>query len=158
MLQALNNAGTNDPLSLLPIVLEAAKLYGEEQKRCDEDYQRARGHAEAAANFLWLISAGKITPLKFAVRPDDEELQQYFASRIKECPKVPMAPTDHAPADNSNYQNDILKQLSSNLSHQIESLQESNRLSKLEYDRKIEKEEKQKDCLKNCTHQCCINT
>ena len=156
-MQALIDAGTNEPFSLIPTVLEAAKLYDEEHKRCDEDYQRSRDHAEAAANFLWLISAGKISPLKFAVRPD-EELQQYFASRIKDCLKVPMAPVDHAPTDASNCQNDVLKQLSSNLSHQIESLQESNRLSKLEYDRKIEKEEKQKDCLKICTHQCCINT
>ena len=116
LVQALNNAGTNDPLSLIPIVLEAAKLYDEEHKRCDEDYQRVRDHAEAAANFLWLISAGKITPLKFAVRPDDEELQQYFASRIKECLKVPMVPADNAPADISNCQNDILKRLPSNLS------------------------------------------
>ena len=138
-------------------MLEAEKLYDEEHKRCGEDYQRARDHAEAAANFLWLISAGMITPLKFAVRPDDKEMQQYFASRIKECLKVPTAPVDHAPADSSNCQNDILKQLPSNLSHQIESLQESNRLSKLKYDRKIEKEEKQKNCLKNCTHQCYIN-
>jgi len=44
--------GITDPLSLIPIVLEAAKLYDEEHKRCDEDYQRARDHAEAAANFL----------------------------------------------------------------------------------------------------------
>ena len=63
--------------------MEAAKLYDEEHKRCNEDCQRARDHAEAAANFLWLISAGagKITPLKFAVRPNDEELQQYFSNR-----------------------------------------------------------------------------
>ena len=138
-MQALNNAGANNPLSLIPIVLEAAKLYNEEHKRCDQDYQRTRDHAEAAANSLWLISAGKITPLKFAVRPDDEELQQYFSNRIKECLKVPMVPADHAPVDISSCQNNILKQLSSNLSHQIESMQESNRLSKLEYDRKIEK-------------------
>ena len=52
LLQVLNDAGTNDPLSLIPIVLEAAKLYNEEHKRCDENYQRARDHAEAAANFL----------------------------------------------------------------------------------------------------------
>ena len=77
-------------------MLEAAKLYGEEHKRCDEDYQIAREHAEAAANFLWLISAGKIFPLKFAVRPDDEELQQYFFSRIEECLKVPRGPADNA--------------------------------------------------------------
>ena len=82
------------------------------------------------------------------MRPDDEELQQYFASRIKDCLKLPAARADHAIADASGCQNDILKQLSSNLSHQIESLEESNRISKLEYDRKIEKEEKQKDCLK----------
>ena len=74
LVQALNNAGTTDPLSLIPIMLEATELYNEEHKRCDEDYQRARDHAEAVANFLWLISVGKITPLKFAVRPDDEEL------------------------------------------------------------------------------------
>ena len=71
----------------------------EEHKRCDEVYQRARNHAETAVNFLWLISVGKITPLKFAVRPDDEELQQYFSSRIKECLKVPMVPAGHAPVD-----------------------------------------------------------
>ena len=118
----------------------------------------ARDHAEAAANFLWLISADKIAPLKFAVRPDDEELQKYFSSRIKECLKVPMVHADHAPVDTSSCQNDILKQLSSNLSHQIESMQESNRLSKLEYDKKIEKEEKKKECLKNCPHQRYINT
>ena len=143
-MQALNNAGNNDPLSLIPIVLEAAKLYDKEHKRCDEDYQRARDHAETAANFLWLISAGKVTPLKFVAQPDDGELQQYFSSRIKECLKVPMVPADQAPIDTSSCQNDVLKQLSSNLSHQIESMQESNRLSKLEYDRKIEKEEKKR--------------
>ena len=71
LVQALNNAGTNEPLFLIPIVLEAAKPYDKKHKRCDEDYQRARDHAEAAANFLWLIGVGKITPLKFAVRPDD---------------------------------------------------------------------------------------
>ena len=51
-MQALNNAGTNDPLSLIPIVLEAAKLHDEEHKRFDEDYQRERDHAGAVANFL----------------------------------------------------------------------------------------------------------
>ena len=56
-----------------------------------------------------------------------------------------MVPDDHAPVDTSSCQNNVLKQLSSNLSHQIESMQESNRLSKLEYDRKVEKVEKKKD-------------
>ena len=39
LLQALNDAGTTDPLSLTPIVLEAVRLYDEEHKICDKDYQ-----------------------------------------------------------------------------------------------------------------------
>ena len=142
LVQALNDACTTNPLSLIPIILEAAELYDDEHKRCDEDYQRARDHAEAAANFLWLISTGKITPLKFAVLPDDEELQKYCSNRIKKCLKVPMVSVDVASTSNdsvlSSDQKDVLKQLNSNLASQIESIQESNRLSKLEYDRKVE--------------------
>ena len=54
--------GTVEPLTLISQILEDAELYDKENATCDGNYQKARDHAEAAVNFLWLIHLGEWAP------------------------------------------------------------------------------------------------
>ena len=67
LVQSLNNAGTIHPLTLIPQILDDAELHDKENARCDDNYQRARDHAEVTAHFLRLVYIGEIAPLKLLV-------------------------------------------------------------------------------------------
>lgn len=52
LVQSLNNAGTIEPLTRIPQILDDPELYDKEHAPCDKSYHRAQDHTETAANFL----------------------------------------------------------------------------------------------------------
>ena len=85
MIKSLKNTKTNDPLKLVPIVIDAARKVDDEN---NGESQLASGHAEALAFFLWSMSKVKVAPVDFVLRPDDEALQKYTEDRKRQCLKV----------------------------------------------------------------------
>ena len=107
-------------------------------------------HAEALANVLWLMIKEKVPPVEFALRPDDEALQKYTEDREKQCLKVQKVSfnEDSVSLDdstNSEDQKDMLKQLAASIAIQVESTKDSNKISRLEFKRKVENGKEIKD-------------
>ena len=82
------------------------------------------------------MSKGKVDPVEFVLRPDDEALRKYTEDRKRQCLKVKKVSfnEDSISLDdsmNSEVQKDVLKQLAASIAIQVESTQESNKISRL---------------------------
>jgi len=143
--------GNNNPLELILKVIKDGLEFDKENAKLDEDYQRARDHAEAFSRFLWLMSLDKIPEIKFLIPPDNDDLINYLSERKRKCialPAVTANLNDSVDLDsNLSNQNDVLKQLAASISNQVESSKETNKISKLEYERKLDKDSKKSDGL-----------
>ena len=102
------------------------------------------------------MSIGKIPQIKFVIRPDDKEVQNHISERTKEClePIGTAGEEDVLVIDLSKQndvkelQNDVLKQITAIIAIQVESTKETNKISKLKYDRKVEKDNNKKDGIR----------
>ena len=56
-----NDTNTNDLLNLIPVVIDAAKRFDDENSG---ESQLASEHAEALANVLWLMSKEKVASVE----------------------------------------------------------------------------------------------
>ena len=142
MIKSLINTNTNNPLKLIPIIIDAATKFDDEN---NGETQLAFEHAEAFANRLWLMSKEKIAPVEFVLRPDDETLQKYTEDRKRQCLKVQKVSfKEHSvsldDSMNSEDQKDVLKQFAVSIAIQVESTKESNKISRLEFKSKVEKD------------------
>ena len=107
-------------------------------------------HAEALVHMLWLMSKEKVPPVEFVLRPDNESLQKYTEDRKRQCLKVKKVSFNKDPVSlddsmNSEDQKDGLKQLAASIAIQVENTKESNKISRLEFKRKVEKDKATKD-------------
>ena len=142
MIKSLINTNTNNPLKLIPIVIDAATKFDDEN---NGETQLAFEHAEAFANRLWLMSKEKISPVEFVLRPDDKTLQKYTEDRKRQCLKVQKVSFEEHSVSlddsmNSEDQKDVLKQFAVSIAIQVESTKESNKISRLEFKSKVEKD------------------
>ena len=85
IIKSLINAKTNDPLKLIPNVINPATKFDDENSG---ESQLAFKHAEALANFLWLMNKDKVAPVEVVLRSDNEALQKYMEDRKRLCLKV----------------------------------------------------------------------
>ena len=67
----LINAGTNDPLELIPIVLHSGEAFDRENATLDKDYERDVDHVEFFVDWLWGISKNKVGETNFLIRAGD---------------------------------------------------------------------------------------
>ena len=103
---------------------------------------------EAFTRFLWLMSLDKM-PEKFIIPPDNDDLANCISERERKCIALPSltANLNDSMDSNLSIQNDVLKQLSASISNQVESSKETNKISRLEYERKVDKDSKKSDGL-----------
>ena len=76
--------------------------------------------------------------------PEDDDLQVYLTNRNKECLDLPVS---IGFTENLGDQGDVLKQLSASISNQVESSKESNKLCRLEFERKLEQDSDKNDSM-----------
>ena len=69
----LINAGTNDPLELIPMVIHAGEEFDRENNTLDQDYERAFEHVELFVDWLWGISKNKVEVTNFLIRAGGDE-------------------------------------------------------------------------------------
>ena len=115
----------------------------------DEDCERVRNHAIALSNFLWLISIDKIPEIKFVVPSENDDLLNYLSERKRKCLALLSSTENTIDSNDSNFRNqgDVLKQLTATIANQLESSKETNRISRLEYERKIDKDNNKTDTM-----------
>ena len=77
MVKFLINAKTNNPLKLIPVVIEAVKKFDDEN---NGEGQPSFEHTEALA-FFRSMSKEKVPQVKFVLRPDNEALQKHTKDR-----------------------------------------------------------------------------
>ena len=101
-----------DPLNLILKVRKDGLEFDKNNAELDEDYQRARDHAEEFSRFLWLMSSGKIPEIKFIIPPDKDEPNNYISKRERKCIAIPSetANFNNSVGSNTGIKNDVLKQ------------------------------------------------
>ena len=150
MVKSVVTAMSRDPLELILSSLRDGVKFDEDNPSFDENdsaeeesNNAGRDHAVALANFLWLIHTNKIPEIKFVV-PEDDDLQVYLTNRNKNCLKLPASVSF---TEDRRDQSDIFKQLTESISIQNESSIETNKLCRLDYERKLEKDSEKKDSM-----------
>ena len=145
MVKSIVNAMSRDPLDLILSSLKDGIDFDKENSTEDETKNQGRDHAVSLAIFLWLIYLNKIPEIKCVV-PEDDDLQVYLKNRNKECLDLPV-PVSIGVTENLGDQGNVLKQLSASISNQVESSKESNKLCRLEFERKLEQDSDKNDSM-----------
>ena len=91
-----------------------------------------------------MIYRNKIPEIKFVV-PEDDDLQVHLTNRNKECLNLPVS---IGFTEDLGDKGDVFRQLTESISVQNESSKESNKLCRLEYERKLEQDSEKKDSMK----------
>ena len=143
MVKSVVAAMSRDPLELILSSLKDGIKFDEDNSTEDDENNQGRNHAVALANFLWLISNNKIPEIKFVV-PEDDDLQVFLKNRNKDCLNLPVS---IGFTEDLKDQDDVFKQLAESISIQNESSKESNKLCRLEYERKLDKDSDKKDSM-----------
>ena len=132
-----------DPLELILSSLRDGIKFDEDNSTEDDSNNQGRDHAVALANFSWLIYLNKIPEIKFVV-PEDDDLQVFLTNRNKDCFNLPVS---IGFTEDLRDQGGVFKQLTESISIQNESSKESNKLCRLEYERKLEQDSEKKDSM-----------
>ena len=69
------NAGTNDPLELIPMLIHGGEEFNRENSTLDEDYERAIDDVEFFVDWIWGISNNKVGVTNFLIGAGDAKLQ-----------------------------------------------------------------------------------
>ena len=80
----LINAGTNDPLELIPMVIHAGEEFDRENATLEEDYERVVNHVEFFVDWFWGISKNKLGVTNFLIRAGDAKTSKYLDQRHKD--------------------------------------------------------------------------
>ena len=134
--KTVNDANEKD---LLKLILKVIKKCEDNNGEIDEDCERVRNHAIALSNFLWLIFIDKITEIKFVVPSENDDSLNYLSERKRKCLALLSSTENTIDSNDSNFRNqgDVLKQLTASIANQLESSKETNKISRLEYERKL---------------------
>ena len=125
------------------MVIHAREEFDRENATLYEDYERAVNNVECSVDWHWGISKNKVGVTNFLIRSGDAKTTKYSDQRHKDCIMGSTNTVEKAQPSTSD-STDVLRQLTDGLSHQNESIEETNNLARQEFDRKKEKDDENK--------------
>ena len=125
----LIDAGTNDPLDLILMVIRAGEEFVRENATLDEDYERAVDRVEFFVDWLWGISKNKVGVTNFLVLAGDAKTSKYSDQRHKYCIMGSTNTVDNAQPSTLD-STDVLCQLTEGIYRQNERIEETNNLAR----------------------------
>ena len=146
LVDAIAGEDSSDPSKLALAAIHAAKEFDKSDAGLDTDYEPAIDHANVFADLMWGIVNGKVPEAKIALRPGDAELKAHLADRRKKCLHKTAEET-YAEQPSATDATDVLRMVMTTMSRNNEMIEETNKLSKLEFQRKSEKESESKNKL-----------
>ena len=126
------------------MVVHVGEEFDRENATLDEDYERAIDHVEFFVDWLWGISNNKVGVINLLIRAGDSETSKYSDQRHKDCIMGSTNTLENAQPSTSDITY-VLHQLTEGISCQNERIEETNKLSRKEFDRKKEKDDEKKD-------------
>ena len=80
---------------------------------------------------------------------ENDDLLNYLSERKRKCLALLSSTENMIDSNDSNFRNqgDVLKQLTASIANQLESSKETNKISRLEYERKIDKDNNKTDTM-----------
>ena len=82
---AILNADTRDPFTLIPIVMATARAFDTDHEGNEDYATTAVVHADDLVAWLWSVGVGRIDETRYSVNPDDAEMASFLANRKQQC-------------------------------------------------------------------------
>ena len=111
----LINAGKNDPLELIPMVIHAGEEFNRENATLDKDYERAVDNVEFFVDWLWGISKNNVGVTNFIIWAGDAETSKELDQHHKDWIMGSTNTVDNSQPLTSD-STDVLRQLTEGIS------------------------------------------